>query len=128
MCIRDSKYTKDFSNRVMFSSDAAYEKGWVWAVRTLEEEPQIIGFSCVRHKVREPVTMLYFIGVHEDYRGSGVGEALLEHIMRTGPHSRMELNVMRANERAVKFYRRLGFWIVGPALLDQAHRMRKDWA
>ena len=53
---KTSKYTKDFSNRVMFSSDAAYEKGWIM----IAENPgtKMLGFTCVRHKVREPVTMV----------------------------------------------------------------------
>lgn len=119
---KTSKYTKDFGSH-MFSSPAAYEKRWIM-VAVFKGE--IIGFSCVRHKVRTPVTELYFICVHPDYRDGKIGERLLNAVMSTSPHKRMELNVVKEN-RAVSFYKRLGFWVIGDAFEGKAHRMAKDW-
>lgn len=121
---KTSKYTKDFSNRVMFSSDAAYEKGWIAVAET--DEGEIIGFTCVRHKSREPKTMLYFITVRPDWGGHGIGRDLLDAVMAHSPHRVMELNVMKDNE-ALNFYLRLGFRIVGDAMGGQAHRLEKEW-
>ena len=121
---KTSQYTRDFSNRLMFSSDAAYEKGWIMVAE--QRGCQLLGFTCVRHKVREPVTMLYFITVHPDHRGRSIGERLLRRVMEYGPHDRMKLNVMKEN-RAVNFYKRLGFVIAGEALDGHAHCMVKDW-
>lgn len=121
---KTSPYTKDFSNRVMFSSDAAYEKGWI---KIAIQEAQIVGFTCVRHKVRDPETMLYFITVLPDWRSQGIGELLLDEVMRTGPHQLMALNVMKENERAVQFYQRLGFEVTGEAMNGEAHRMERTW-
>lgn len=124
---KTSKYTRDFSNRMMFSSDAAYEKGWI-RVATLAEgdrRGQIVGFTCVRHK-RNGKTMLYFVTVHPDLKGHGVGKDLLDDVMENSPHKTMELNVMKDNE-AVKFYERLGFTVVGDAMKGEAWRMEKDW-
>ncbi len=121
---KTSKYTKDFGNRLMFSSDAAYEKGWILvAVDILEV---IVGFTCVRHKVREPVTMLYFITITPKERDKKIGELLLDDVMRRGPHTCMALNVMKEN-RAVSFYERLGFKIAGDAFGGEAYRMVKEW-
>ena len=120
---KTSKYTKDFSNRLMFSSDAAYAKGWILVA---EHRGEILGFTCVRHKVREPVTMLYFITVHPDERGGFIGERLLKHVMQQSPHTCMALNVMKEN-RAVSFYERLGFKIAGDAFGGEAYRMVKEW-
>lgn len=105
-----SPYTRDFSNQVMFSSEAAYEKGWI-RVAALPDG-RLVGFSCVRHKTRQPKTMLYFIGVHEEARSLGVGHELLEDLMRHSPHRTLELNVALDNVRAQQFYLREGFRIV----------------
>lgn len=75
---KTSKYTKDFSNRVMFSSDAMYEKGWIYVA---EYEGTAVGMACVRHKVRAPETMLYFIAIDPEWRSHRIGEALVDRIM-----------------------------------------------
>lgn len=119
---KTSKYTKDFGS-IMFSPDAAYEKGWI---KVADMQGEIIAFTCVRHKVRELVTMLYFICVHPDHRDGFIGERMLESVMRESPHEVMALNVMKEN-RAVNFYDRMGFKIVGEAIKGQAHRMEKKF-
>lgn len=121
---KTSKYTRDFGSH-MFSSEGAYEKGWITVAVHHEK---IVGLACVRHKVRAPETMLYFVTVLPDMRSQRIGERLLQYVMDEGPHSRMALNVMKENEAAVRFYRRLGFTIVGEALDGDAHRMERDFA
>jgi ribosomal protein S18 acetylase RimI-like enzyme len=115
---KTSKYTKDFSNEVMFSSEAAYAKGWIRLAENEDGEP--IGFYCVRHKVRAPVTMLYFIVVHPDCRDHGVGELLMEDLeqqaraqCKVGQAYAIHLNVAKDNTGAIRFYERLGFNIIG---------------
>lgn len=120
---KSSKYTRDFTNTVMFSSDAAYEKGWI---RVMEHEGEIVGFTCVRHKTRQPKTMLYFVAVAPEFRRNGLGWIMLEEAMAAGPHSTMELNVMKDNE-ALKFYERNGFRIVGEAMKGQAYRLEREF-
>lgn len=129
---KTSTYTKDFTNRLMFSPASAYEKGWIKIAVDTEGEWQgeldnIVGFTCVRHKTRVPETMLYFITVLPHLRSLGIGERLIEAVMRDGPHSVMSLNVMKENTAAVRFYRRMGFEIAGDALKGQAHRMTRSW-
>lgn len=123
---KTSPYTRDFTNRVMFSSDAAYAKGWI---RVLIKDKKIIGFYCIRNKVRgDRATKLYFITVHPDWRGKGVGEmlmlALMEQARRHG--GVIELDVAKDN-RAKSFYDRHGFRVEhGEALGGAAWRMRWD--
>jgi ribosomal protein S18 acetylase RimI-like enzyme len=121
---KTSKYTKDFGSH-MFSPPSAYEKGWIKVA--VYPDGSIVGFTCVRHKVREPKTMLYFITVMPEQRSGFIGERLLKRVMEDGPHDIMALNVMKDN-RAVSFYERLGFRIVEDALKGKAHRMEKDWS
>lgn len=121
---KQSKYTKDFSNRVMFSSDDAYEKGWI---RVAEVDGKIVGFTCVRHAKRWPETILYFIGVDDEHKSQGIGEDMIHMVMASGPHSRMRLNVMKDNVRAQQFYERLGFEVSGVAINGEAWSMTKEF-
>ena len=122
---KQSKYTKDFSNAVMFSSPAAYDKGWIWLAENAQGEA--VGLACVRHKSREPKTMLYFVVVDERERGHGIAFDLLKVVMQNAPHSRMQLNVMKDNE-ALKFYQKHGFQIVGEAIKGEAWALEKEWS
>lgn len=121
---KQSKYTKDFSNQVMFSSDAAYEKGWI---RVLEMDGKIVGFTCIREKVRQPETVLYFIGVDGSAKGQGVGKKLIQDIIDRTKHRCLALNVAKANEEARAFYDRLGFTTVGESLKGTGLALKKEW-
>ena len=120
---KTSPYTKDFSNALMFSSQAAYDKGWIMKASL---DGGVVGLTCVRHK-RNGVTMLYFVTVRPEHRSYGIGEKLLRWVMMRGPHDRMQLNVMKDNAKAVAFYLRLGFAVVGEAMKGQAHCMEKTF-
>lgn len=121
---KQSKYTKDYSNSVMFSSDAAYEKGWI---RVVEEDGKIVSFTCVREKVRQPEVVLYFIGIDGTVKRKGHGKALIEDIMQRTKHRRLALNVSKDNEEARAFYERLGFTVVRESLGGTGLALRKEW-
>ena len=120
-----SPYTSAFTNRMMFSSHSAYEKGWI---RVATVGGVIVGCTCVRHKVREPKTMLYFITIDQDQKTKGIGRMLLDNIMDNSPHKLMELNVAKDNKEAISFYVRLGFVTVGEGLKGEAWRLEKEWS
>lgn len=117
-------HTRDFSNAVMFSSPAAYEKGWI---RVAEEEGVLLGYTCVRHKIRAPETVLYFITVAPLAKRRGVGRMLLEDLQQHSPHRRCVLNVANDNPEALAFYPRLGFKIIGTALDGHGVQFAKEW-
>jgi ribosomal protein S18 acetylase RimI-like enzyme len=122
----------------MFSGDAAYEKGWI---RVVEMDGRIVGFTCVRHKARQPKTMLYYIIVDKDYRSGslktgpsggtipivGVGQALLDDLIKTTPHRCIELSCLKDNEPALKFYAKNGFAQQGEALKGKGWHLEKAW-
>lgn len=124
---KHNKCIRDFSNTQMFSSQSAYEKGWIRVGLEVERPNYLLGFTCVRHKVRLPVTELYFIGTRPGEEGRGVAQGLLLDLMQASPHRRIELNVVKENERAVTLYDKFGFVIVGEGLGGKAHRMRLTW-
>lgn len=113
--------TRDFGNH-MFSGEDAYRKGWI---RVAVADGEILGFTCVRHKVRTPVTELYFIGVHEDHRRDGIGELLMADLWEQSPHPTIGLNCLKTNKPAVFFYRKHGFALVGDSLKGKGWRYEK---
>lgn len=128
---KKSTYTKDFSNRVMFSTPAAYEKGWILKAVSHGHsgllDGTILGMICIRSKVREPKTVVYFLIVDETARGLGIGKALIEAAQEAGEHRTVELNVMKGNNDALEFYKKLGFEIVGGAINNTAWKLEKTF-
>ncbi len=125
---RKSCYISAFGS-IMFSSDQAYEKGWI---RLAEDaDGNILGFTCVRHKSRTPETMLYFIMIDPEVESQGVGQALMRDLETQTPHRPYALKVELRNERAIAFYERLGYVATGPAYESSRHpgqEMRKELA
>jgi len=102
-----SRYISAFGN-IMFSSPAAYEKGWIRKA-VVAETDEIVGFTCVRHKTRQPETVLYFIMVKPEAQGRGVGRELMADLEEQTPHERIALKVEKDNSGAIAFYERLGY-------------------
>lgn len=117
--------TRDFSH-FMFSGAAAYEKGWI---RVFEDQDtgKLVGFTCVRHKVRQKETSLYFIGIDARWQNVGLGLHMLEDLKRQSPHRRIVLNVRNDNAQAVAFYRKHGFTGSQPALGGQGTKLTLEW-
>lgn len=115
---KQSKYTKDFTNMI-FSGKDCYEAG---RIRVALQGGKVVGFTCFRHRQRDSVTVLYFVGVEMMLRSQGIGERLLTDLwdVSTGE---VEFKVMKDN-RAVALYQRLGFKTVGTAYKDEAWVMR----
>lgn len=120
-----SPYTKAFSNRMMFSSPDAYAKGWVSAAYDEEGSPR--GFACVRVKVREPVTVLYFLAVQQGKRRRGTARGLLDELMARSAHRTLRLGVMKENP-ALGFYRHLGFEVTGEAYEGKGYTMERVYS
>jgi len=118
----------------MFSGDAAYEKGWirVAVVDGGDMDGDIVGFTCVRHKKREPKTMLYYIIVETWARrdskpGVRIGQALLDDLIATSPHRCIELSCLKDNAEALQFYAKNGFEQKGEALKGKGWHLELRW-
>lgn len=122
---KTSKWTNAFGH-MMFSDVKMYEKGWIRCAVT--SAGNIVGAYCVRHKVRDPETSLYFITVHPIAKGVGVGHTLLVDLKERCPNKRIILNVGKVNKEAVDFYDREGFVIENDqALKGTAFKMSLEW-
>ena len=116
--------TKDFSNEVMFSSPEHYTKGWI---RVIESHGEVVGFTCVRHKVRAAETTLYFIVISPEYRRNGIGSLLLDDLRAQTPHKRIVLKCMKDNLEALAFYSKHGFVVEADALNGKGVMLAKEW-
>lgn len=124
---KTSKWTRDFSNH-MFSGTHAYAREWIQGAYLYEDQQdKLVGFYCVRHKVRTPATTLYFITVDPAHYRQGIAEALLGHMKEHSPHPCIELNVGVANVEAAAFYKKHGFVEVGPSLPKQKSDGTTEW-
>lgn len=102
---KSEKCTSAFSN-IVYSAAAIYAKGWIVEARV---GGALAGAYCVRHCTNKPQTSLYFITVAREHRGTGVADALMDHLKAEAPSGRIVLGVLLDNERARAFYRRHGF-------------------
>lgn len=117
---KQTKWTKDVSNEMMFTSDLSYERGWI---RVAEMGGGVIGFSCIREKVRAPEVVLYFLGVSEEARGIGIGWRMIQEFMGDTKHRLLVLNCALDNPIAFMFYQNKGFEVVGKN--EKYHQMRR---
>lgn len=75
---------------------------------------KVIGYIIYWH-IREDV-QVNNIAVHPDFRGNGIGEALMRHVIekvRKSGATFMTLEVRPSNAAAVTMYKKLGFEILG---------------
>lgn len=117
---KQSKYTSAFSNMI-FSGEDCYAAG---RIRVAVLGGQLVGFTCFRHRKRNPATVLYFVAVDSSKRGRGIGTELMRDLDAVSIGV-VEFKVMKDNS-AVRLYKRLGFADVGEALDGNAWVMRND--
>lgn len=118
---KQSKYTKDYSNFI-FSGEDCYEGG---RIRIALRSKCILGFSCFRHRKRNPATVLYFLGVVTANQGEGIGNLLMSDLWEVSIGI-IEFKVMKDNEQAISFYIHRGFRKIGEAYDGAAWIMRKQ--
>lgn len=122
---KSHKATRDFGH-IMFSGEQAYQKGWI-RLATLRDDTSVVGFTCVRHKIREPRTSLYYICIRPEARRMGVGQALLDDLIATSPHRCIELSCLKDNHEALSFYDKNGFVRTGEALKGKGWHLELCW-
>ena len=75
---------------------------------------EVVGYIIFWH-IREDV-QVNNVAVHPDFRGKGIGEALMRHVIdkvRKSGATFMTLEVRASNAAAVTLYKKLGFEILG---------------
>ena len=91
-----------------------------------EHNNEVIGFLSLEPGKRRKIKHVVEIGmsVREDWRGRGVGKALLDYVIRWVSERegirKFTLNVFSENHAAIKLYKGAGFVVEG-RLADQIH-------
>jgi ribosomal-protein-alanine N-acetyltransferase len=88
--------------------------GYVWV-----ENGKVAGYALVRSQ--EGLSDLTRLGVHPDYQGRGIGQALLKIVLEGGP---VMLFVRKNNPGAICLYLRYGFEVKGET--DASWLMRRS--
>lgn len=120
---KSEKCTSAFGN-ILYSAPAMYDRGWI--VEARDDAGALLGAYCVRQCTKKPQTSLYFITVAPEHRGTGVADALMEHMKVGSPHGHIVLGVLLDNERARAFYRRHGFVETTPCY--QGRGVTMEWS
>ncbi len=109
---RQSPYTKGAIGQ-MFMPEIAFHRGEVLVARS--RHGQVVGFTAIRHlsQKSKPWTSLHYVGIDEDWRGRGIGEALVRRVLAESPHGCVRLKCEVENKRAHRFYKRMGFKRIG---------------
>jgi putative acetyltransferase len=85
--------------------------------------PQMAALACVRDSEGQVIGFVGVAGdkaemlfIHPAWRGQGIGYRLLMHAVTMLGATSVDVN--EQNEQAVRFYRRMGFEVVGRSALD----------
>jgi [ribosomal protein S18]-alanine N-acetyltransferase len=87
---------------------------WVTVVQDPETEPKIIGMAIVWQVVDQ--AHIATLAVHPSFRGLGIGEKMLLHILHVAQEEGMlsaTLEVRDSNQIAQSLYQKLGFTVTG---------------
>lgn len=107
-----SPYSKGFLD--MYYIQEYYQKRDV--LITLQRS-KITGFIAVRHCKLRPYTSVYYMGV--TVKRTGIGRALIEKVQSLSPWKILRLISEKANNEGLKFYKSLGFKVLGESTNKQ---------
>jgi ribosomal protein S18 acetylase RimI-like enzyme len=105
---KQSKFTRDFASH-RFYRDGIAETYGRNEVGIAVRGKKIVGFVYCKHLKRMPVSVVHFMGVDGNYRGQGIGRALMEWALETTPHGLVQLSCEHSNAAGMKFYPALGY-------------------
>ena len=98
---------KKFDNSIESAKDELENESYhVMAVS--EDTNEVIGVGRM-HQIDDETIQIRFMGVKSSYRGSGVGTALLLHLIQFAKTKKNKKIVLHSRENAVLFYKSNGF-------------------
>ncbi|MCI6378680.1 MAG: GNAT family N-acetyltransferase [Clostridiales bacterium] len=85
---------------------------------------RVVGFACYEREARaftkrpgmSEISALYLLRSHQ---GQGNGRRLMEACLAMLPHKEIVLYVLKGNERAIDFYKHMGFCLTGRELKQE---------
>ncbi|NBF04930.1 GNAT family N-acetyltransferase [Pseudomonas sp. Fl5BN2] len=102
-------------------------------LRVLLQGPQVIGYSLISQQpealgvsAADGIAELTRCYLDAEHHGSGAAQYLLSHTLAQQPGP-LRLTVNEANARAIRFYQRNGFAIVGETTFHCGADLHRDW-
>lgn len=96
-----------------------FSRGWVGVIG---QPGSLRAFIWLHHCVRHPWTSIYDLGVREPYRRSGLGKMLVQWAQRGSRTGTLRCLCEVDNHVARRFYRALGFRVVGAKINSRGIR------
>ena len=89
-----------------------------------ENGDRVVGFATISLRARDFVSVpeageVIALYVLKEYQGFGLGKQLMEHCISRLPHRRIVLLVLDGNEKAIGFYKHMGFHFTGHSVVDE---------
>jgi ribosomal protein S18 acetylase RimI-like enzyme len=72
-------------------------------------DSRLIGFVAADIRKRQDLAWIATIAVHPDYRGQGIGDALMEKVEGLVGMPAMRLSARASNEQAIALYKKRGY-------------------
>ena len=118
----EGKLFSNSMNETMILQEIRIGQGWVHCG---EKDNVVYGYALVRDDGY--VLDLTRLGVDLPEQGGGIGRELLTHVLQVATERQrvVQLTVLKENSKALKFYLRHGFQIVGHLKKEGAWLMRK---
>ena len=119
-------FSSTYEREVAMSRDewlARLDRGVTFLLFEEAGGTRAVGLACGVPDHDAHVTNLYGMWVHDDVRGTGGADGLVAAVVdlaRSAGSARVRLSVVRGNDRARRFYERMGFAMTGRAALDEA--------
>ena len=87
-----------------------------WHVMAVTEQNEAVGVGRL-HLNHPQEGQLRMMAVHPDWQGHGIGRLLVEHLEAQARQLGVTIMVLHAREKAVAFYKTLGYEVVEPSYL-----------
>lgn len=109
MVIEQLCFADDCFSEQQFAYLIRHAKGWFYVITHRE---QIVGYASLLSNARTHYLRIYSIAIHPEFKGKGLGQMMMEQIIRTAKNNNMEkitLEVNVFNKTAIILYKRNGF-------------------
>lgn len=128
---KTGRFTKAFDG-IQFSRQEFYDRSLIRVAVVPgknggAEGEGILAFSNFWHKVRTPITKLYFVVVDPRFHRRGIAQAMMQDLYESCAHNALELDVNKTNPEAIALYQKHGFQVEGESLKGTCLWMIRRW-
>ena len=125
LCCKDDMFDNAISKDKLYELASKYEKNGIFILA--KEHGNITGYAAIYCNDKDGRTaFLSTIVIRKAYQGKGIGRSLIEEAVKYSKQSEMKklrLQVSAKNEKAIRFYKKIGFSIISTDVATNSHYM-----